>query len=115
MDKRTDKNIKDFVTSIANQNPDLVTAYLFGSFAKGKQKDDSDIDLALIIDHLSDNRKFDVQVQLMLEASKFDLRIEPHPLSSEDFHSNNPFTAEIKRTGIEIKPRTATLCSVDTD
>jgi predicted nucleotidyltransferase len=106
MDKRTDKSVKDFITSIASQNSNLVTAYLFGSYAKGKQKDDSDIDLALIIDHLNDDEKFDLQVQLMLQASEFDIRIEPHPLSSEDFYSNNPFAAEIKRTGIEIKPRT---------
>jgi len=26
------------------------------------------------------------------------------PLSIEDFYSSNPFAAEIKRTGIEIKP-----------
>jgi uncharacterized protein len=84
----------------------LVTTYLFGSYARKKQKKDSDIDLAMIIDQLSDTERFDVQVQLMLTASEFDLRIEPHPLSSEDFQSNNPFAAEIKRTGIEIKPRT---------
>jgi predicted nucleotidyltransferase len=106
MDKRTDKSIRDFITLVANQNPNLITAYLFGSYAKGKQKADSDIDLALIIDHLNDSEKFDLQVQLMLQASEFDLRIEPHPLSSEDFYSNNPFVAEIRRTGIEIKPRT---------
>lgn len=109
MDKKTDKNIKDFISTVARHNPNLVTTYLFGSFAKGKQKEDSDIDVALIIDHLSDAEKFDVQVQLMLTASQFDVRIEPHPLSIEDFYSSNPFVAEIKRTGIEIKPRTPNI------
>lgn len=54
--------------------------------------------------NLKDDEKFDTQVQLMLLASKFDTRIEPHPISTEDFYLNNPFAAEIKRTGIEIKP-----------
>lgn len=107
MDKKTDKSIKDFISTIANQNPNLVTAYLFGSYAKGKEKDDSDIDLALIMNHLDDTEKFDTQVQLMLIASRFDLRIEPHPFSIEDFYSSNPLAAEIKRTGIEIKLRTS--------
>ncbi|MEX2592606.1 MAG: nucleotidyltransferase domain-containing protein [Anditalea sp.] len=107
MDKRTDKRIKDFISSVAKQNPNLVTVYLFGSYAKGKQKDDSDIDLALIIDRLHDNEKFDMQIQLMLLASDYDIRIEPYPLSIDDFHSSNPLAAEIKRTGIEIKPQTA--------
>lgn len=105
MDKKTDKSIKDYLSTVARQNPNLVTAYLFGSYAKGKQKDDSDIDLALIIDHLNDTEKFDIQVQLMLTASRFDTRIEPHPLSMEDFYSSNPFAIEIKRTGIEMKPK----------
>lgn len=107
MDKKTDKSVKDFISTVAKQNPNLVTAYLFGSYAKGKQNDNSDIDLALIIDHLSDSEKFDLQIQLMLTASQFDIRIEPHPLSIEEFYSSSPFAAEIKRTGIEIRPRTA--------
>lgn len=109
MDKKTDKSIKDFISAVADQNPNLVTTYLFGSYAKGKENDDSDIDLALIIDHLNDTEKFDIQVQLMLTASQFDIRIEPHPVSVEDFFSSNPFAAEIKRTGIEIKPRTSNI------
>lgn len=103
MDKKTDKSIADFISTVARQNPNLVTTYLFGSFANGNQTEDSDIDVALIMDHLRDAEKFDVQVQLMLTASRFDERIEPHVLSVEDFYSNNPFAAEIKRTGKEIK------------
>lgn len=102
MDKRTDKNINDFILAVANRTPNYVTAYLFGSYAKGTQTEDSDIDLALVIDKLHDDKRFDLQIQLMLLASEFDLRIEPHPISSEDFDSWSPFAAEIKKTGIEI-------------
>lgn len=109
MDKKTDKNIKDFISSVARQNPNLLTTYLFGSYANGKQTENSDIDLAFIINNLSDAEKFDVQVQLMLKASMFDIRIEPHPFSSEDFNLGNPFVAEIKRTGIEIKPQSINI------
>jgi len=109
MDKRIDKTINDFISVVAQKNPNLVTAYLFGSYAKETQNEDSDIDLALIIDHLRDDEKFDVQLQFMLLASQFDTRIEPHPISIEDFNSNNPFASEIKRTGIEIKPRTPNI------
>jgi len=38
-----------------------------------------------------------------LLASQIDSRIEPHPISKEDFNSNSPFIIEIKRTGIETK------------
>lgn len=106
MAKRTDKCIKNFVTKVAKHNPNFVAAYLFGSYARKNETEDSDIDLALIIRHLSDTEKFDTQVQLMLLASQFDLRIEPHPMSLEDFNSANPFAAEIRRTGIEIQRHT---------
>ncbi|MFN8254085.1 MAG: nucleotidyltransferase domain-containing protein [Bacteroidales bacterium] len=103
MDKRTDNIIRQFISTVANQTPGFVTAYLFGSFAKKNQRPESDIDIALIIDNLDDADKFDIQVQLMLLASKFDSRIEPHPLSMQDMISGNPFVQEIRKTGIEIK------------
>ena len=103
MDKKTDKIVREYILTVANQIPGFVTAYLFGSFAKNNQKYESDIDIALVIDNLKDSDKFDVQVQLMLLASKFDSRIEPHPLSKKDLVSDNPFIHEIRKTGIEIR------------
>lgn len=108
MDKGTNKIISDYIASIAKLNTHLVKAYLFGSYAKRDDRIDSDIDIALIIDNLKDDEKFDLQVQLMLLASNFDIRIEPHPISYKDFNSGSPFAHEIKRTGIEIEPRTPT-------
>jgi len=106
MDKGTNKIISNYISLIAKQNNQLIKVYLFGSYAKQKDRPDSDIDVALIINNLNDDEKFDLQVQLMLVASDFDMRIEPHLISDDDFNSGNPFVAEIKRTGIEIKPRT---------
>ncbi len=50
-----------------------------------------DIDLALIFSDLDSSNRFDIQVQLMMLASQIDTRIEPHPISHDDFQSNNPF------------------------
>lgn len=55
------------------------------------------------LDNLKDSDKFDIQVQLMLLASRFDSRIKPPPLSKQDLISDNPFVHEIKKTGIEIR------------
>lgn len=106
MDIRTNKVIGQYIASVAAQNKGLSKAYLFGSYAKETDKPDSDIDLALIIDNLKDDEQFDIQVQLMLLAADFDIRIEPHPISKKDFNYNNPLAAEILRTGIEIEPKT---------
>jgi predicted nucleotidyltransferase len=103
MDKKTDNLIKAFINSAAMEYP-LKKVFLFGSYAKKSNiTSSSDIDIALIIDNLNDDDKFDAQIKLFLIAAKFDSRIEPHPLSNQDFNINNPFASEIQKTGIEIK------------
>jgi len=109
MDKRTNKNIIDFVSSIAKDNPRILKVFLFGSYARQLNKPDSDIDIALVVKNLTDDEIFDLQVQLLLLASKFDSRIEPHLISNKDLETNNPFVLEILKTGIEINPRTSNI------
>jgi predicted nucleotidyltransferase len=87
---------------IKEQFTDIEKVYLFGSYAKGKSTEDSDIDVALIFSNLDDSKRFEIQVQLMMLAAQIDSRIEPHPISHADFDSGNPFVIEIKKTGIEI-------------
>jgi len=75
-------------------------AYLFGSFAKGNERDGSDIDIALVLENMPDF--FSTQRLLMKLRRKIDLRIEPHPIKEQDFNSMNPFAFEIENSGIEI-------------
>jgi uncharacterized protein len=75
-------------------------AYLFGSYARGKEREGSDIDIALVLENMPDF--FSTQRQLMKLRRKIDLRIEPHPIKERDFNSLNPFAYEIEKTGIEI-------------
>ena len=102
MDKNIDLAVTKYLDLIKINFPEIESAYLFGSYATGKSTEDSDIDVALIFTNLDDSKRFDIQVQLMLLAAKIDSRIEPHPISHEDFNSGNPFVAEIKKTGIEF-------------
>lgn len=97
MDKGINRTVKKYIDSVAKQQPGLVSAYLFGSYARNTQRLESDIDVALVIDNLSDNDQFDMQVRLMMLASTIDNRIEPHPISSQDMNSNNPFALEIRK------------------
>lgn len=102
MDKTISSAIEGYLKLSKEKYSEIVKAYLFGSFAKGKSTPDSDIDIALVFRKLDESKRFNIQVQLMLLASKIDSRIEPHPISNEDFLSGNPFVVEIQRTGIEI-------------
>ena len=102
MDKEITGILNEYISAVAKYNPNFVTAYLFGSYATNRHHKDSDIDIALIIDNLDDNDRFDLQIQLMVLAATIDTRIEPHPISKLELSNNNPFVLEIKRTGIEI-------------
>lgn len=92
--------VKEYIHHLRENKFVIQRAYLFGSYAAGKQRDDSDIDLALIMNDMSN--RFITQVELMKISRKFDTRIEPHPFSEADFDTTNPFASEILRKGIQI-------------
>ncbi len=102
MDKDISKIVKKYIHTVLNHQPNLLSAYIFGSYARNNQRPESDIDIALVINNMSDIDRFDMQVKLMLLASSIDNRIEPHPISKEELKSNNPFVMEILKTGIKL-------------
>jgi predicted nucleotidyltransferase len=79
---------------------DIKRAYLFGSYVKGTQTEESDIDIAVVVGNMDDF--FEIQMELFRRRRKIDLRIEPHPFDEEDFSENNPVAVEIMNSGIEI-------------
>lgn len=102
MDKGVDKIIKNYILHLKKSNLEFDKVYLFGSYAKNKQSDYSDIDLAFIFDEQKEIDYFDLQVQMLILASDIDNRIEPHPMSLNDFTPENPLAFEIINTGKEI-------------
>lgn len=78
----------------------LKKVYLFGSYAKGEQREDSDIDIAVVLNNMTDY--FETQMQLMRLRRNIDLRIEPHPIFIDDFNEVNPLANEVLSLGIEI-------------
>jgi len=102
MDKGIIKLINSYILCLQKENLQFKKVYLFGSYAKNKQSSHSDIDLAFIFDENNKIDYFDLQAKMLSLASYIDTRIEPHPISSEDFTSENPLACEILNTGIEI-------------
>lgn len=100
MVKRAALNIaKEYLTHLP-ADLDVRKAYLFGSYARGNQVNESDIDIAVIVG--SNKNIFDIQMQLLQLRRKIDLRIEPHPIKEKDFSISNPFVDEILQSGIEL-------------
>lgn len=101
MDKKEAIKIaKRYLNQIAKKYP-IENAIIFGSFAKGTNNPDSDIDLAIIFKSIDD--LIDMQIELLTMRSDDDLIIEPHPFAKEDFNISNPMADEIIKNGIEIK------------
>ena len=101
MDKKQAYEVaREYATFVKKNKSHVQKVYLFGSYAKGKVSEDSDIDLAIVFKELSNS--FDMQVELMKLRRKFDTRIEPHPFRAADFNTSNPFANEIINSGFEL-------------
>jgi len=99
-EKQTPEAAMRYAVFLRKTKPGIKKIFLFGSYATGRFNEDSDIDLAIIFENLSDS--FDMQVELMKVRRKFDTRIEPHPFSESDFNPSNPLAREILENGLEI-------------
>lgn len=74
---------------------------LFGSYAKGTENKDSDIDIAIISSDFSDI--IEDGAKLIGLTWKIDTRIEPHPILLDDYKNvSNPFVKEVIDTGIKV-------------
>jgi predicted nucleotidyltransferase len=75
--------------------------YLFGSYAKGIPHKDSDIDVALVVQHLDENYSlWDTEPLLWKIGRQVDFRISPVVVAQDTDYAG--FYDEIQRTGILI-------------
>ena len=96
------KLVKSFLI-YASKRHKILSAYLFGSYAKGIQKDYSDIDLAIIIP--ARNKKLYAESRdIFHEAQEFNSLIEVVCFKEEEFKKDKVAIAQqIKKQGIKIK------------
>jgi len=90
--------VKAFVAEVRAAGVPLKKAILFGSYARNEQHEWSDIDVALMADTFTGMRPIDVRQFSQLLWKYAD--IEPHTFQTDYFEDGDPFTEEIKRTGI---------------
>ena len=94
------KSINKYVEEI-KKHYNIVAIILFGSYAKGTEHKDSDIDIAIVSEDFDDI--YDSMADLMGMTWDIDARIEPHPIKKKDFDEvSNYFVKEIIDTGIKV-------------
>lgn len=102
MDKINAINLSiQYLKRLQDNNIKFSDVWLFGSYAKGLQKDNSDIDLAIILDDIE--KTFDTEVKLMVIRRGEETLIEPHPFTKEEFDQNLPIVKQIVKNGEKIK------------
>ena len=100
IDRKIMESIKKYIEKISKYYK-IEAIILFGSYAKGTQHADSDIDIAIVSDDFDDI--YDCMADLMGMTWNIDARIEPHPIRAEDYKKGStPFIEEVMNTGIKV-------------
>ncbi|MCL4514292.1 MAG: nucleotidyltransferase domain-containing protein [Firmicutes bacterium] len=103
-DRQTQYMIREIARKYADvlrREINLLGLYVYGSYARGEQDQDSDIDIAVVADDFTGDMVEDT-FRLMKLRRQVDTRIEPHPFRQSDFTEKNPMAREVMRTGIRI-------------
>jgi predicted nucleotidyltransferase len=80
-------------------------AVLYGSYAKGNARDESDIDICFFLDTYGGRKRFHVLrdlVSLAYDLYKCKYPFEPTVLKTNALYNDNPFAKEILRTGVDL-------------
>ena len=95
------KKVQSFLEKLRLTGFHISKAYIFGSYANGKEDQWSDIDVAIISPQISNDR-FEERIRLTELAVSIDDRIEPLPFNLENFNDDDPFVRQIKMEGVVI-------------
>jgi len=94
--------VKTYQDLVSSSSPIKVDqCWLFGSYAKGTSHKHSDIDVALVVEHLGDDYDFFETEPLLWKLTRqVDDRIEPHLVARDTDYAG--FLDEIQHTGIRV-------------
>lgn len=100
--KKVLKEVQDYIQILKTDRLPITSVYVFGSYARGKQRKDSDIDVCVISPKFKNS--WNALVYLRRKApSHLGWIIEPLGFSPKDFRDRySSLIAEIKRHGIKV-------------
>ena len=98
------RKLKRFKTLLEKEGIPVSKMLLYGSYARGTPRKDSDIDVCIISRKFGKDRLKE-RFSLFHMAPLIDSRIEPVPFSWEDYRHNrvSPLLHQIRKEAIEIK------------
>lgn len=95
--------VLNFMKVLREKGIKVEQVFVYGSYASGKVRKDSDIDVAVISPDFGKDR-YEEGKLLRQIAWRIDSRLEPVPISKESFLKDNwiPLIYEIKTAGVPI-------------
>ena len=99
--KKAKKAVKKYVALLRSEDFPVDRAYIFGSYARGNFKKESDIDVCIVSPRLSKN--WDKNESYLWQLTrKIDARIEPVGYGPEDFKTSAILSRGIKKNGVRV-------------
>ncbi|KFO68676.1 hypothetical protein ER57_02455 [Smithella sp. SCADC] len=95
------KSHKSYLEQLEHIGIHVQQAFLFGSYASGKNDEWSDIDLAIVSKDFIGNR-FEDRNKIRKITLQVNSDISPMPYRPEDFNDSDYFVKGILKTGIRI-------------
>lgn len=92
------------IASFFKDRPEVIAVYLFGSYARGKEQRDSDLDLAVLLDHEEVRRQDDLMREYTVGLARV-LRKDLHIVIMNN--AGEGLTAQILKNGqciLNLKP-----------
>ncbi|MBP9717520.1 MAG: nucleotidyltransferase domain-containing protein [Candidatus Pacebacteria bacterium] len=101
LDAKIIATARAYIDKIRQNNIEVDSAYIFGSFARGNTHAGSDLDIAIVSPQFGIN-SIDERLTLMhLDLDPLSI-IEPHPFSPADLEEKYNFLAQEAKQGIRI-------------
>lgn len=95
------KQLQQYKSALIRKGIQVEAFYLFGSYARGNQLPDSDIDVAVISSSFTGNRFYD-SLNVAKIKQPINQQIEPIAFRPEDFNDNDPLVDQITHFGIKF-------------
>jgi predicted nucleotidyltransferase len=95
--------LRQYIADVKKAMP-IDKVYLYGSYAKGTAREDSDVDVCFFLEAFVSRRTLDVLAELFYLKTKYDkdVLIEPNAFPTAELFNDNPFVKEVLRTGKEV-------------
>ncbi|MBI2266735.1 MAG: nucleotidyltransferase domain-containing protein [Armatimonadetes bacterium] len=100
--------IKDILSYFRTQieslyGPRLKSVVLFGSWARNEATENSDVDLAVVLDgNVAPGQEIDAMIDIITETNlKYDTLLSVYPVSENDYRNlNSPILRNIRAEGV---------------